>query len=241
MSGLTRVIWRREAAAYLRSPSAYTGQVAFLALAAGLFFTALQLGEGTFWSLPALWTVAVAIPLPLLTILLTMPLLAGERSSGTLQQIMILPIPMRRVVAGKFLAAYGAALLGLLGALVPWAFLSHNLAGRLPPMTALLPSMAVLALHAMSWTALGLLASAMAHRSWAAAVGTLLMGGGLMLAWASLSKLVFGGHLQPSTFPVIAELLDAAAGRISLHTAVMHVSFASWCLFMSLQVLEGRR
>ncbi len=241
MSSITRTIWTREVLAFLRSPAAYAGLVAFCALAAGLFFAALQIGEGTFWSLPALWTLSTALPLPLLTIMMTMPLFAGERAAGTLALLLILPLSPRKLLVGKFLAAYGVVWLGMLGALVPWLFLSRVLSGKLPPVDALWPAVGMLGLHAMSWTALGVLASIAARRPWAAAVGTILCGGGAMLAWAALSRLFLGGHLQAASFPMLLELLDAAAGRIALRSVVLHLSVTVWCLFTGLHLLEGRR
>ena len=241
MSSVARTVLARELAAAFRSTAFYTGLAAFFALSAGLFFAALQISEGTFWSLPALWSLAAALPLPLLTILLTMPMFAGERAAGTLPLLLILPVSLRGLLIGKFLAAYSAVLLAIPGALVPWLFLSHNLAGRLPPAAALLPAVGLLALHALSWTALGLLASILARRPWAAAVGTILLGGGAMLVWASLSRLLLAAHLQVPAFPLLVELLDAAAGRIALRSVVFHLSFSIWCLFIGWHVLEGNR
>jgi ABC-2 type transport system permease protein len=241
MSRMTRAVYARETLAMSCSPAFYTALVAFLALCAGLFFAALQIGEGTFWSLPALWVLAVALPLPMLAILTTMPLFAGERASGTLPLLMILPIPLRQVILGKFLSAYGGVLLGILGAFVPWLFLARGLAGKLPPAGALAPAALMLGLHGMSWTALGVLSSALARRPWAAAIGTVLLGGGAILAWAALTRLFLGGNVQSASFPLAAELLDAAAGRLSLRSLVLHLSFTVWCLFVTLHVLEARR
>ena len=241
MSRTTRIVWAREAFAMSCSPAVYTALTAFFALCAGLFFAALQIGEGTFWSLPALWILSVALPLPLLAILVTMPLFAGERASGTLPLLMILPVSLGRVVLGKYLAACGTVLLGILGAVVPWLFLARGLAGKLPPLAALAAGAAMLGLHGMSWTALGLLCSVLARRPWAAAVGTLMLGGGAILAWTALSRLFLGGHLHAPSFPLVTELLDAAAGRLALHSLALHLSLAAWCLFVSRHLLEARR
>ena len=59
MSRTTRIVWAREAFAMSCSPAVYTALTAFFALCAGLFFAALQIGECTFWSLPALWILAI--------------------------------------------------------------------------------------------------------------------------------------------------------------------------------------
>jgi len=241
MSRTTRIVWAREVFAMSCSPAVYAALTAFYALSSGLFFAALQIGEGTFWSVPALWVLSVALPLPLLSILVTMPLFAGERATGTLQQFMMLPVPIGRVILGKFLAAYGVVVLGILGAGVPWLFLSRALGGKLPPLSALAPGMAVLGLHGLSWTALGVLCSVPARRPWAAAIGTLLIGGGAILAWAALSRLFLSGHLQAPAFPLAIELLDAASGRLALHSLVLHLSLVAWCLFVSRHLLEARR
>ncbi len=241
MNGITRTVWTRELTATFRSGSYYTGMAAFCALTGALFFTALQAGEGTFWSLPALWTLAVALPLPLFTILLTIPLFAGERAAGTLPLLLILPLSLRRVVVGKFLAAWCATLMALAGALVPWLILTHNLDGKLPPLAALWPAWLMLALQAASWTGLGVLASILARRPWSAALGTLLLGGGGVLIWAALARLLLGMKLQAPSFPLLLELLDAAVGRISLQSIVLHLSVTWWSLFVGLHVLEGRR
>ncbi len=241
MSSATRTTFYRELSASLFSPARYAMFAAFFALSAAFLSAALQVGEGRFWTLETLWTLSVALPLPLLVSLVTMPLFAGERAAGTYESLALLPIPLRKVVVGKFTASFLSVCVCLAGSVVPWLLLCHALGKRAPDNALLVAPMALLLLHAFSWTALGTLCSALARRPWIAATGTLFAGGVLMLLWAAFSRFCMGGNLQSSPFPVWSELLDAAGGRIALHSLVFHISFGLWCLFASVQILEVRR
>lgn len=241
MSSATRTSFYRELWAALFSPGRYISFAVFYALSAAILSAALHLGEGNFWTLQALWTLSVAPLLPILAAFVTMPLFAGERSAGTLEGLMLLPVPLRKIVIGKFVASFLSVCVGIVGNLVPWFILSHTLGTRAPENSFLAGSLLILALHAFSWTSLGTLCSSLTRRPWTAAAGTLLTGGGLMLVWAACSRFFFTGNLQSDPFPIWNELLDAADGRIALHSIVFHISFGLWCLFVSIQHLEERR
>ena len=62
-----------------------------------------------------------------------------------------------------------------------------------------------------------------------------------MFVWAAFSRLYLAGGLTTNVLPLLAELEDAAGGRIALHSVVLHLSFGLWCLFASEQVMEVRR
>ena len=241
MSSATRTSFYRELGASIFSSARYATFAAFFALSAAILSAALQLSEGKVWTLEALWTLSVAFPIPLLVSLVTMPLFAGERAAGTYESLALLPIPLRKIVVGKFAATFISVCLGLVGSTVPWFLLCRMLKDNAPSSILILAPLALLLLHAFSWTALGTLCSAMARRPWIAATGTLFAGGVLMLLWATLAKFYFGGNWQASAFPIWGELLDAANGRLSLDSIVFHISFGLWCLFMCVQVLETRR
>ena len=241
MSSATRTSFYRELGASIFSPSRYAMFAAFFALSAAFLSAALQLGEGKFWTLVELWTFSVALPLPMLVSLVTMPLFAGERAAGTYESLALLPIPLRKIVVGKFAASFISVCLGLAGSTIPWFLLRHALDTRAPDSKLLAAPLVLLLLHAFSWTALGTLCSAMARRPWIAATGTLFAGGALMLLWAALSRFFLGGNWQSSPFPIWGELLDSAGGRITLHSMVFHVAFGLWCLFACVQVLEAKR
>lgn len=241
MSSTTRTVFYRELWSGLFSPARYVAFASFFAMSAAMFTAALQLGEGQFWTLPALWTVSVAIPLPLLISLITMPLFAGERAGGTYEQLAMLPVPMRKIVIGKFVASFISSCIGIAGTLVPWLLLRHFLGSKAPADISLSAPLTVLFLHAFSWTALGTLSSAFARKPWIAAVGTILIAAGLLFIWAAIARFFPGLTRDASSFPIWNELLDASAGRIALHTFAVHVSFAISCLYLCTYWLEERR
>ena len=241
MSSATRTSFYRELGAPIFSPARYATFAAFFALSAAFLSAALQLGEGKFWTLEALWTISVALPLPIFVSLVTMPLFAGERAAGTYELLALLPIPLRKIVVGKFTASFISVCLGLAGSTIPWFLLRHALDTRAPDNRLLVAPLVLLFLHAFSWTALGTLCSAMARRPWIAATGTLFAGGALMLLWAASTRFFFSGNWQSSPFPIWGELLDAAGGRIALHSFAFHMAFGLWCLFACVQTLEAKR
>lgn len=241
MSGVTRTVFYRELGAAVLSRSRYLAFAAFFAISGALFCSALQLGEGKFWTIQALWTLSVALPLPIIASLITMPLFAGERAAGTFEPLALLPIPLRKVVVGKFLASYLSVCLAIAGMLVPWLTLSQILKGRAPAPGTLAAPLVILALHAFSWTALGTLSTALARRPWIAAVGTILSGSALVLIWGAVSLFWLSGNWLSNAFPVLAELLDAAGGHVSLHSIVFHLAFGILCLFSASQALEAGR
>ena len=123
MSSATRTSFYRELGASLFSPARYATFAAFFTFSAAFLSAALQLGEGTLWTLEALWTISVALPLPILISLITMPLFAGERAAGTYESLALLPIPIRKIVIGKFSATFLTVCVALAGSIVPWLLL----------------------------------------------------------------------------------------------------------------------
>ncbi len=241
MSSVTRTVFYREIGSAIFSSSRYATYAAYFAVSSALFCSALLFGEGKYWTLQALWSLAVSLPLPVLISLITMPLFAGERAAGTYEALSMLPISMRKVVVGKFTAAYLCSCTAIFGSLIPWVFLSHTLKDRAPDPHVLTAPIIILMLHAFSWTAIGTLASALTRRPWLAAIGTFVSGHALMLIWIAASHFWFSGNVNSTAFPIAREILDAAAGHITTATIVFHIAFAFWALFTAVQVLEARR
>jgi ABC-2 type transport system permease protein len=98
------VISRRELRTYFNSPVAYLVVAVFTIITGYLFFTQLFIEQqaemrGFFGIMPVLFMfLAPAI---------TMRLLADEKSSGTLELLITMPVRDWEVVVGKFLAAMG--------------------------------------------------------------------------------------------------------------------------------------
>jgi len=107
------VIFKRELGSYVATPLAYVFTLIFLVLAGsfafffGGFFETGQADLRTFFNYHP-WLYLFLVPA------LSMRLWAEERKSGTLELLMTLPISLRDMVLGKFLAAWvftGVALL----------------------------------------------------------------------------------------------------------------------------------
>ena len=112
-----RAVFRREFRAYFDSPVAYVFLTAFLVLTGFLTFSVTMLYERRqadlspffFWH-P--WVYLLLVPAA------TMGLWADERRTGTIEQLLTLPVTVWEALVGKFLAA--------------WAFLGIALALTLP-------------------------------------------------------------------------------------------------------------
>ncbi len=101
----------REIRSYFNSPVAYVILGVFLLLSGYLFFSTLFLSG--FASMRNFFGLA-----PIIFVVfgpaLTMRFIAEERKSGTIEQLLTLPVTDAQVVIGKFLAALGVLAVGLL-------------------------------------------------------------------------------------------------------------------------------
>lgn len=113
----TKIIFRRELAAYFATPLAYVFIVIFLMLTGvftfylGNFFGRGQADLQSFFNFHP-WLYLFLIPA------IAMRIWSEERKAGTIELLLTLPITMGQAVWGKFLAA--------------WAFIAIALAGTLP-------------------------------------------------------------------------------------------------------------
>lgn len=155
----TCCIARRDFQAYFNSPVAYVVLGVFLLVLGYIFFSTLFLGG--FASMRGFFSIA-----PILFVVfgpaITMRLISEERKTGTIEQLLTLPITNLEVVMGKFLAALGIVLVGLLFTL-PYAL---SLSLLTPPDTPfdygpVIGGYIGLILLSSSFLALGLFASAL--------------------------------------------------------------------------------
>ncbi len=113
----TICIARRDFQAYFNSPVAYVVLGVFLLVLGYLFFSTLFLGG--FASMRGFFSVT-----PILFVIfgpaITMRLISEERKTGTIEQLLTLPVSNFEVVFGKFLAAFAIVCVGLLFT-VPYA------------------------------------------------------------------------------------------------------------------------
>ena len=157
---------------------ALVGILAFLVLSSGFFVRALMRGDGGSTPVAALWAL-VAVPfLPVLAALVTMRLVADERTDGRLELMLASPVRERDVVLGKFLGVVALVTVALaVYLLVPILVLplcAPTLSGHLS-LLAFLPALAALLLQSATWCAFGLCASAFCRHAAVAAVTTLVL------------------------------------------------------------------
>ncbi|ORE89408.1 ABC transporter permease [Oceanococcus atlanticus] len=113
----TKIIFRRELAAYFATPLAYIFIIIFLMLTGvftfylGNFFARGQADLQSFFNFHP-WLYLFLIPA------IAMRIWSEERKAGTIELLLTLPITMGQAVWGKFLAA--------------WAFIAIALAGTVP-------------------------------------------------------------------------------------------------------------
>lgn len=114
----TFAIARRDFQAYFNSPAAYVVLGVFLLTLGYLFFSTLFLSG--FASMRSFFGVA-----PVLFVVfgpaITMRLISEERKTGTIEQLLTMPVKNYEVVLGKFLAALGIVIVGLIFTL-PYVF-----------------------------------------------------------------------------------------------------------------------
>jgi ABC-2 type transport system permease protein len=265
---------RREIAAYFVSPIAYAVLAVFLTVTGLLFaYTLSQLAaQGPrgveypmqamlglsdlqtipgFLSFLAFWLVFLLIPA-----LLTMRLLAGERSSGTLEMLLTSPLRDWQIVLAKFVACYAFFLILWLPTLVYLpALLGVNLAGFTtsvdpwPFVTAYLG----VALAGAMFVALGLFVSSLVADQLLAVVLSLFVNlafvaGGFLLAFVA-------GVLQRTDVDTGSQLYQVlyyftvplhfergfTRGQIDTRQLVLYLSVTLFCLFLTVRSLESRR
>lgn len=276
---------RRELAAYFVSPIAYAVLAVFLTVTGLLFaYTLSQLAaQGPrgveypmqamlglsdlqtipgFLSFLAFWLVFLLIPA-----LLTMRLLAGERSSGTLEMLLTSPLRDWQIVLAKFVACYGFFIILWLPTLIylpalldvdwagfqysdAWPFISLPVGvDPWPFVTAYLG----LALAGAMFVALGLFVSSLVADQLLAVVLALFVNLGFVAGGFLLAFLA--GVLQRTDVDAGSQLYQVlyyftvplhfergfTRGLIETRQLVLYASVTLFCLFLTVRSLESRR
>ncbi len=237
-------IARREFRSYWDSPLAYVVMcLGFLALGV-VFFTNVS-GQG-FWqvdraTLQGLFEFA-PIGMIVLVPVITMRLMAEERSSGTLEMLITLPVRDSEVILGKYLGALGLVLVLVVSTLIypiamfkwPWNLGAIDLN---PVFSAYFG----LVLYCSAAVSLGLLISSLTNSQAIAFFLTLLI----------LAALWILGVGAEHTTGTLSEILAYASTRsrlegftkgvIDTRDIVFFLSITVLCLVFSFRALERRR
>ena len=229
-------IARREIRAYFNSPVAYIVVSAFTIIAGGIFFffkffLAQEASlRGFFESMPMLFMfLAPAI---------TMRLLADEKSSGTLELLITMPVRDWQVVVGKFLAAV-TLLVTTLALTLVFAITVRALGpvDRGPTIGGYIG----LLLMGGAYLSIGVMASAFTRNSIVAFIASFGISFALYL-FGRLTSFV-PEALQPivSFLSIDGHFENVGRGVIDTRDVIYYLSVIGTCLLVATTALESRR
>lgn len=173
---------------------------------------------------------------------LTMRLIASEKSSGTFELLVTCPISDWNILIGKFLAlvTVGFGLLVLCSVYPATVYLVGESQGAAPEPAVVAACFAGLVLIFATYSAFGLMASAMTDSQVTAAIVTLV---GLLL-WNSIAEF----NMPNEQIQAIANEISAAkhtenfiSGFITLRDLAFYAFATFICLFIAARTLEARR
>ena len=226
----------KEIRSYFVSPVAYV-IVAFWLVATGFFFWR-SVDVTTEATLRNVFGV-VTILLLLISPALTMRLLAEESRTGTLELLLTAPVKDWSVVVGKFLGA-----LGLYVAMMALTFtypLLLILLGGNPDWGPIWSGYFGLILLGMSFLAVGLFASALTSNQMVSAVIAFV----ILLILFVIAQVAGGVSAGLSDFLSKFSLSNRfdpfQRGIIDLKDVIFYLTFTAVVLFLTVQVVEGRR
>ena len=229
------LIARRELQAYFASPIAYLVTAAFLFISGYLFYMILYMSrEATMRYLFMNMTTIFLFMMPILT----MRLLAEERSKGTIELLLTSPVREWEVALGKYLASVGLlAVMLLLTGLYP---LMLEAFGDPDPGPLWGGYLGIL-LFGATLLALGTLTSSVTSNQIVAAVlGVVLVL--TLLLMDGLSNLTSGALRDAVTYLSLStHYEDFMRGVIDTQHVVYSLSIIAGSLFLTTRVLETRR
>jgi len=230
----------REIGAYLRSPLGYIMAAAAL-LIEGIYFYGFGLGRGALLSAQVLsvFFEGASGATMILSVVIAMRLIAGERERGTLVLLNTAPVREVEVVLGKFLA--GFVFLALVAALTVYMPMLIFVNGKVSVGHILVGYFGVLLLAAASLS-VSLFASALANNQITAA----------LIAGALLGTFFLIFFVAPATDPPIKDFLSALSifhvrqrsfmtGVIKLENVLFNLAVAYFFLLATTKTLEARR
>ena len=232
-----RTVYKREMGAYFRSPVAYTIIAVFM-LMVGLFFWVRNLlyASTDFSGALSMTSTYLTFMMPILT----MKLLADERRSGAEVLLRTSPVPMWKIVVGKYFAALTLyAIMVALTAIYPiiMTFLSENGV----PVGKTFGGYVGFFLLGATYLAISLFASSFTESQVVAAVSGIVAL--LVLYYLQSIGATIGG-----TFGSILQWLsplkrysDFSLGGFNIASLVFYITFSGMMVFMSVLNVERRR
>lgn len=236
---------KRQLRAYFHTPMAYVIMVAFLVVA-GLSFCrplAQHMGERIgigeiLFGAPYFWVAVMAA-----IALITMPLFAEERRTGTLEMLLTAPVTDLQVVLGK----YAGALVFFLLVTMPTAAYFILLKAVASGMAALdwmpiLSGYLILWLIGSCFIAIGMFVSALTRSQVVAAVGCFVAVS--ILFFLDMARLVLPGAAAQEALAYLVStqhVQDFAQGVVDTRPIVLYLSLAVFFVFATVKAIEARQ
>ena len=237
-----RVVMMRTFGALAGSLSTAAAVAVYLGVSGGLFAKALLGGEGGLTPVAVLWALSAAPALPILTAVLTMRLVADERTSGRLELMQSVAVRPREIVLGKFLGAWLHAALALtLYLAVPLMLLPPCAPALAAHLTwdVFLPAYGALLMQAALWCACGLFASVCFRPAAVAAIVSIVLTVVLpSAAYQAAFTWVRAFRMRFSEQPFTGHLVDLSTGLVQFSTIFFYFALTVCALFAASKALE---
>ena len=239
----TKIIFRRELAAYFATPLAYIFIIIFLMLTGvftfylGNFFARGQADLQSFFNFHP-WLYLFLIPA------IAMRIWSEERKAGTIELLLTLPITMGQAVWGKFLAAWAFIAIALAGTLPIW--ITVNVLGE-PDNGIIVAAYLGSLLMAGAYLAVGICISATTKSQVIAFIVSLMVCFVFTLAGFPLVLDVFSSWLPGGLTEAIASLSflthfqSIAKGVIDLRDVIFFAAFIAAWLYASAIVIDLKK
>lgn len=237
-------LFRRQFLAYFRAPLGYAVIMVFLAVS-GLNFCRLlsqsatemtQIGDLLFGS-AYFWLIL------LVTIaLVTMPLFAEERHSGTIEMLLTAPVMDMQVVAAKFAAAFAFIIVMLIPtsiySVIVYMFQTVGGGFSIKPV---ITGYAIVLLIAAFYTAFGLLMSSLS-KNMAVAAMLCCLGMSVTFLAETLSYALRCQWLEKILAQIssIQHVVDFSHGIVDSQPVVFYISGTVLFLYLAVKALESR-
>jgi ABC-2 type transport system permease protein len=238
------ILFRRQFLAYFRAPLGYAVIIVFL-IVAGLSFCRLlfqsatesiQVGDILFGS-AYFWLVLLII-----IALITMPLFAEERHSGTIETLLTAPVTDLQVVLAKFTAAFMFIIVTLgptllYGAII-YVFQAHKEFFSFKP---IITGYLIVLLIGAFYTAFGLLMSSLT-RSMVVAAILCCTGMSITFLAENLQYVLHGGWIEKTLAQIssIQHIVDFSHGMVDSQPVVLYLSGTVLFLYLTIKSLESR-
>lgn len=239
-----RILWRRELAAYLVSPSTYVTMFAVLAVVGwGFWFTAkCSRGEPVRIDILLFQTPTLLAMLLIAATVLTMRLFAEEKRSGTIETLMTAPVTEVSIVLGKYAAALTLFAV-MFAPTAAYAFiLQKNSDGlELLDTRSIATGYLIFFLIGAFYLSVGVLTSSLSGSQTVAAVFSFSVMFFLFIA-GGLSSVTRGKVAAAVAYvSPFQHILDFSRGVIDTGPIVLYLSGIALMLFATVKVLESRR